>query len=117
MPSSFDDVLEDLRALSLNARLDELWSGDADAYREGFRAYVEEVGQVLDTAKRYPGTGEIDGMFLRTVANNLRTGYEAPHESAEWHEGVMAAMWLLVGAHWRDIDLRGRRGEGGTRDS
>lgn len=104
MPRSFDSVLEDLRALSLTARLDALWEGRSDDYRDGFRAYVEEVGIFRDTAKEYPATNEIDGMFLRTVANNLLVALVGEPRTAEWREGVVAAMWLLIGAHWRDIE-------------
>lgn len=104
MPSSFDEVLADLRVLSLDARLQALYEGRADAFREGFRSYVEEIGVFRDTARLHPGVNEIDGMYLRTVANNMKSSWSAQQRPADWHEGVLSAMWLLLGAYLRDLD-------------
>lgn len=35
----------DLRALTLSARLGDLWAARSDRFRNGFRAYVEETGE------------------------------------------------------------------------
>lgn len=103
MSSSFDDVLTDLRALALSARLDDLWAGRSAGFRTGLRAYIEEIGEYRDTAKRHPGTNEIDGVFLRNVADGLLSRGTPESTDIQWREGVAAAMWLLIGAHWRDI--------------
>lgn len=103
MGSTFDEVLADLRALGLDARLQALYEGRSDVFREGFEAYVAEIGGFRDLAKMHRGANEIDGMYLPMVANNMKSSWEAQHRPVEWHEGLLSAMWLLLGAYLRDL--------------
>jgi hypothetical protein len=88
--------------MAFDGHLRAMLEGAPDVFKAGFHEYVEEIGEYRDIGRADPGSNEIDGMYLRTVANNMIV-FRGDRAHLDWREGVNAAMWLLLGAYLRDL--------------